>query len=78
MNFKKILMGVAVALALVSLSACEDGLKDSNKEENVKLSVEFESADFSVPIDGSADLLVKVTPVERASEVEFVVRTKLS
>lgn len=73
MNFKKILVGGAVALALVSLSACEDGLKDSNKEENVKLSVEFESADYSVPIDGSADLLVKVTPAERASEVEFVV-----
>lgn len=73
MNFKKILLGGAVSFALISLSACDDGLKDSEKEANVKLSVEFESAEFSVPIDGVADLFVKVTPVERASEVEFVV-----
>lgn len=63
----------AAAFALFSLSACEDNLNDGNKEENVKLSVEFESVEFSVPIDGAADLLVKVTPAERSSEVEFVV-----
>ena len=73
MNFKKILLAGAVSFALVSLSACDDSLKDSNKEEDPKLSVEFESAEFAVPIDGAADLLVKVTPVDRSSEVEFVV-----
>lgn len=73
MNFKKILLGGAVSLALISLSACEDSLKDGNKQEVEKLSVEFELSEFSVPIDGAADLLVKVTPAERSSEVEFVV-----
>lgn len=58
----------------VFLVGCND-LKenDVNADDSKKLSVEFSQSEVSIPIGGSLDLLVNISPANRADEVTFYV-----
>lgn len=80
MNFKKILMGGALSLALLSLSSCGDSLKDDSGNKDIpaeeKVKVEFKQSEISIPVNGTSTLELTVTPVDKAGEVTVEVADK--
>lgn len=65
MYLRKIVMGGALASILCLLSGCKEALN----EESSKIEVSFAESEVSIPAGSTAETLVKVVPVEKASEV---------
>lgn len=72
MNIRRVLVGVVLPTFLL-LSACDKAQKGNDDEGADKLSVEFSQSEVSIPIGGSIDLLVNISPANRAGEVTFQV-----
>ena len=75
MNLGTNLLGKFALFSIsVFLVGCND-LKenDVNADDSKKLSVEFSQSEVSIPIGGSLDLLVNISPANRAGEVAFQV-----
>lgn len=75
MNLGTNLLGKFALFSIsVFLVGCND-LKenDVNADDSKKLSVEFSQSEVSIPIGGSLDLLVNISPANRAGEVTFQV-----
>lgn len=66
-----ILAFVVCAVSAIAVSCGKDNKTD--EPEPVKESIEFSTADVSIPIDGTGTVSLKVTPVEKTSEVEVSV-----
>lgn len=69
MNFKKILMGGALSLALLSLFGCKQELN----EETPKIKIEFSQEEVQIPANGTSAVLIKVDPSSRAEEITLTV-----
>ena len=61
----------SISVFLVSCNGLKEN--DVNAEDANKLSVEFSQSEVSIPIGGSFDLLVNISPANRADEVTFQV-----
>lgn len=69
-----ILAFVACAVSAIAVSCGKDNKSD--EPEPVKESIEFSTDAVSIPIDGVETVSLKVTPVEKISEVEVSVADK--